>query len=232
VTGHIPSAVTLREAVEAGQDQINHIGFLIEALDPKQPGSFKSADELAQFLATHHTVVDPTEVIPEIRLRKVNLPLSDLVPGSKDVPTDVVVAHQTFRSPAEIEEKAKQFQQTLDLIRALHLHGVRFVAGSDQGLPGYSLIREVELYVDAGLSNADAIRAATVVPAEVMGLSKEVGLIEPGMRADILILDRDPLTDITALEATCAVMKSGRLYNSLPLRAAAGFTTTGRQPCL
>ena len=79
------------------------------------------------------------------------------------------------------------------------------------------------------LSPIDAIRAATIVPARVMGKDKEVGAISPNLRADLLILDKNPLQDITALRSSCAVMKSGRLYDTRTLRAAAGFKVPASQ---
>jgi len=91
-------------------------------------------------------------------------------------------------------------------VAALHQAGVPILAGTDAnssplipgGVPhGISLHRELELLTGAGLSNADALRAATAVPAQVFGLADR-GVIEPGKRADLVLLDADPLADIRA----------------------------------
>ena len=73
---------------------------------------------------------------------------------------------------------------------------------------GESLHAELALLVDAGLTPVDALRAATVLPAEVFGLPDR-GVIEPGRRADLLLLDADPLLDITATTAIEAVWVAG-----------------------
>ena len=75
------------------------------------------------------------------------------------------------------------------IIGALHRAGVPIVAGTDQTVPGYSLYREIELYVQAGFTPMEAIQAATIVPARVMGVDKELGTVEAGKRADVIILD-------------------------------------------
>jgi imidazolonepropionase-like amidohydrolase len=91
-------------------------------------------------------------------------------------------------------------------VAALHEAGVPILAGTDAndsplipgGVPhGQSLHRELELLTGAGLSTVDALRAATVVPATVFGLADR-GVIEPGKRADLVLLDDDPLADIRA----------------------------------
>jgi imidazolonepropionase-like amidohydrolase len=111
----------------------------------------------------------------------------------------------------------------LGVIKAMHDAGVRIVAGTDYGLPGFSLLRELELYVEAGLSPRDAIRAATVVPAEVMGLSNDVGTIEAAKRADLVVLDADPLSDIHNLRTGHWVVVDGRMFEMSALRRAVRF---------
>jgi imidazolonepropionase-like amidohydrolase len=100
---------------------------------------------------------------------------------------------------------------------ALHQAGVRILAGTDsnhkQGIPvqpafGASLHHELELLVDAGLSPAEALRAATVQPAQAYGLVDR-GVIAPGLRADLVLIDGDPLADITATQRIQRVWAGG-----------------------
>nr|WP_042186279.1 amidohydrolase family protein [Kibdelosporangium sp. MJ126-NF4]CEL17177.1 Amidohydrolase precursor [Kibdelosporangium sp. MJ126-NF4]CTQ91593.1 Amidohydrolase precursor [Kibdelosporangium sp. MJ126-NF4] len=102
-------------------------------------------------------------------------------------------------------------------VTALHAAGVTIVAGTDahaqEGVPnpvahGESLTQELEHLVSAGLSTVEALRAATSNPAEVFGLTDR-GRIEPGMRADLVLLDGDPLEDITATRRIRAVWCAG-----------------------
>ena len=66
-------------------------------------------------------------------------------------------------------------------------------------VPGFSVYRELELYVQAGLSPMDAIRAATAVPARVMGMANDSGTIAPGLRADLIVVEGNPLERISDL---------------------------------
>jgi imidazolonepropionase-like amidohydrolase len=84
------------------------------------------------------------------------------------------------------------FRAALSIVDALHRAGVPIVAGTDQlPVPGHSLHRELELYVQAGFTLVEAIRAATIVPARAMKVDDEVGTIEPGKRADLNIVEGD-----------------------------------------
>lgn len=72
-------------------------------------------------------------------------------------------------------------------------------------------VREAEIYVDAGMTPAQALRAATSEPARMLGVDKEVGVLKPGYYADIVALDADPTADISALRTVGFVMKGGKV---------------------
>jgi imidazolonepropionase-like amidohydrolase len=112
----------------------------------------------------------------------------------------------------------------------MHDAGVPIVAGTDYGLPGFSLLRELELYVQAGLSPIEAIRAATAVPAEATNMIAEVGTIEIGKRADLIVLDADPLADIHNIRASRWVVSGGRIFETRALRDAVGFRRAVTRP--
>ncbi|KAI5460641.1 hypothetical protein BGZ63DRAFT_488630 [Mariannaea sp. PMI_226] len=97
------------------------------------------------------------------------------------------------------------FEYALVNVKKLHDAGVRICAGTEANQTSYSpvsiggsLHNELELLVRAGLSNREALRAATVVPAEVFGL-QDRGALQPGMRADMILLEGNPLADINAI---------------------------------
>ena len=69
----------------------------------------------------------------------------------------------------------------------------------------------------------EALRAATAIPARVLGLAAEAGTIEPGRRADLVVLDRDPLADIANVRSTRLVVAAGRVYDAAALRRSVGF---------
>jgi imidazolonepropionase-like amidohydrolase len=99
------------------------------------------------------------------------------------------------------------------IVRRLHEAGAKLLAGTDAGIgvtaPGASMADELGLLVDAGLSPYDALRAATADAAEYLGLDGEVGTIATGARADLLLLDADPLADIGAVRRVRGVMLRG-----------------------
>jgi len=101
---------------------------------------------------------------------------------------------------------------------------VPIVAGTDQAVPGHSLHRELELYVQAGFTPMEALQAATIVPARAMKKDKELGTVEAGKRADFLLVDGDPLADIRALRRIRVVVAGGRAYDPAALWRSVGFT--------
>jgi imidazolonepropionase-like amidohydrolase len=90
----------------------------------------------------------------------------------------------------------------------------RVIAGTDSPIIPYglALLMELEHYVRGGLSPADAIRTATVVPAEAMGLGRDLGTIEKGKLADLVLVDGNPLSTITDIRRTRSVVKDGVVY--------------------
>jgi imidazolonepropionase-like amidohydrolase len=118
---------------------------------------------------------------------------------------------------------ARRQRRSLASVRALFEAGVPIVAGTDGAVPGFSLLRNLEQLVAAGLSPMDALRAATSVPARVMGVLDIVGTIEPGKRADLLVLEANPLEDIANIRRTRWVVANGVMYQPDGLRQAAGF---------
>ncbi len=111
----------------------------------------------------------------------------------------------------------------LKVTGALHKAGVPIVAGTDVGVPGHTLHRELELYVKAGFTPLEAIQAATIVPARVMKLDQEVGTIESGKRADLIIVDANPLDNISNIRKVRFVVTQGRLFESAKLWESVGF---------
>lgn len=100
-----------------------------------------------------------------------------------------------------------------EMVKALDDVRAGLLAGSDcpgcRLVPGRSLLRELELFVDAGLSPARALLTATVSPQHFLGF-EDAGRIAPGMRADLVLLDGDPLADIKALHQQSGVVVAGR----------------------
>jgi len=107
------------------------------------------------------------------------------------------------------------------LVAAVVAAGGRVIAGTDSPINPYgvALLSELEHYVRGGLSPAETIRTATAVPAEAMGLGADLGTIQPGRLADLVIVDGDPLTTITDLRRTRRVVRDGVVYEVATLVA-------------
>lgn len=243
ITGHIPQGMTVYDGVNDGIDQVNHIGHLTEALLPKDfdrkkvhgidrlkvmasidPNS-QAGRELVEFLKSHRTVIDDTVSLTEMGLRPVDKPLTDIEPGVAKVAPEL--REQLTNggvSPQAAPVAAEVVQKTINLIGALHRGGVTLVAGTDQNVPGYSVYREIELYVEAGFTPLEAIQAATIIPARVMKADAESGTVEPGKRADFAILDANPLDNVHNIRTVHQVVANGVLYESAPLWKSVGFT--------
>jgi len=106
---------------------------------------------------------------------------------------------------------------SLFLIERMHAAGVPIGAGTDTpifiSVPGYSLHAELELLVRAGLSPLEAIRSATLRPAEFFSMQDEMGTIDTGKKADLVLLDANPLDDIANTRRISAVVSKGRYYS-------------------
>ncbi len=122
-----------------------------------------------------------------------------------------------------VEPNRAAFAFYKQMTKMLSDAGVTLVAGSDAGIftniPGASLIDELELLVEAGLSPAEALRTATLNPAAVLGEDAERGRIAPGMVADMVLTATDPLADLPALRRPALVVAQGRPYDRAALDA-------------
>ena len=149
----------------------------------------------------------------ELQARTFNTPLASFEPGAAKVaPQMVEHLNNIGYPPIAAPQIRKAMNQFTGILRALHKAGVPVVAGTDVTIPGHSIHRELELYVKAGFTPLEAIQAATIVPARVMKMDKEVGTIEVGKRADLIIVDGNPLESISNIRKVKTVVTGGRVY--------------------
>jgi imidazolonepropionase-like amidohydrolase len=115
------------------------------------------------------------------------------------------------------EERKPTIEHNFRLVRMMKAAGVRILAGSDPGIAGVffgsSLSEELELLVKAGFTEAEALRAATLSPAEFLGLEEDLGTIEVGKLADLVLLRGNPLEDIANTRDISAVVFDGRFFS-------------------
>jgi hypothetical protein len=237
VTGHIPEGMTAVEGVEDGMDQINHIQYEVPYFAHPAMGADGKPDrtkpvvleldgpkpkELIGVLKAHHTVLDPTMVVFESFMNTV--PMEQLEPGMNHLPAQLREALDNAPPPADkVALVAARWQAFMATLRALHAAGIPMVAGTDQTIPGYSLHREMEIYVEAGFSPLEALQAATIEPARALGVEAESGSLTAGKRGDVLLLDADPLADIHNTRKVWRTVAAGAVYSPGPLWESVGF---------
>ena len=120
-----------------------------------------------------------------------------------------------FFTPAQTAKALEAGPRMLDMARRAHEGGVRIAFGTDSGVSAHGdNAQEFALLVRAGMTPLEAIQSATVVAAEHLGLPSEAGRIAPGMPADIIAVDGDPLADVTVLEDMDFVMRAGVIHRN------------------
>ncbi len=219
VTGHLPRSLSVTAAVDSGMDQFAHLPVRGD------PSSDATKATIA-YLKAHGTVIDPTESWNEIGGHSRDESVQTFQPVLQHLPPPFVQFRVANWGSATTDPATahSRLQSSLATIRALHEAGVPIVAGTDEGIPGFSVYREMELYVMAGFSPMDALRAATSIPAAALHLERDVGTVEAGKVADLIVLDKNPLDNISNVRTQRYVMKDGRLYESSALWKVAGFT--------
>jgi imidazolonepropionase-like amidohydrolase len=116
----------------------------------------------------------------------------------------------------------KSYEKMVALIGKLSEAGVPIVAGTDGW--GLELVREIEIYEQAGMSKAQALQTATINPARLVGIADRTGSITKGKEADMLLVDGDVSADLGALRRVHTVVSDGYVMDGNALRAAAGFS--------
>jgi hypothetical protein len=237
VTGHIPEGMTAIEGVNDGMDQINHISYELPYFTRTVLGADGKPDrskapvpelegprvkDLISTLQAHHTVLDPTVALYQLFLH--TKPLEQLEPGVAHLPPQL---REALDSPPASGDRAvvadARWQGMIATLRLLHAAGISVVAGTDQGIPGYSLHRELEVYVEAGFTPLEALQSATIQAARAVGVEKESGSLELGKRGDVVLLNADPLVDIHNTRAIWRTVSQGAVYDPAPLWQSVGF---------
>jgi len=242
VTGHIPRGMSLLDGIGAGMDQVNHISYVTASFIPEgfdqskatpaeRMNAVKSIDpnsaaaqRVIAILKEHGTVIDDTAALFELDTKTADELGTAVEPGIANVAPELQQQFQSFGETGELLSFVKlRWSKTLEIMSALHRAGIRFVAGTDQAVPGYSVYREIEIYVEAGFTPMEALQAATIVPARVMKVDSDSGTVEAGKRADFDILDANPLEDIHNIRSIHWVIANGTLYDPAPLWRSVGF---------
>ncbi|MGA3236684.1 MAG: amidohydrolase family protein [Bryobacteraceae bacterium] len=219
VTGHVPEGMTAIQAVEAGMDQINHFGPVYQEVRRAGEGR----ERVIQFFKDHHTVVDPTMAWGELLGRPMNVDIASFEPGFAKAPYTLTSVIGTAGTPPTNAPQSGRLNDQFAVLHALYTAGIPIVAGTDKAVPGHSVHRELELYVQAGLTPMEVIQLATSGAAKVMHMDEEVGTVEAGKRADLILVQGNPLEDFANLRKVMRVVTKGRMYDPAELWKSVGF---------
>ena len=240
--GHVPFLVDAAEASSAGQRSMEHLNQILESSSSRShelfqvPGrewsskydklTLDTFDEakfkkLVTTLAQNHSWQVPTLVRNQVwAFRGETVIMSDsrlrYIPAN-----EVATWKKQFPDlrPTDIEKavRGRLWQKQLEVVRRMKDAGVPLMAGTDLGAdyiyPGFSLHDELTLFVEAGFTPLEALKAATRNPAEFLGLLDSMGTVEKGKIADLVLLNANPLEDIRNTQKIEAVVVNGRFLD-------------------
>jgi imidazolonepropionase-like amidohydrolase len=216
VTGHVPTGMTQDAVIAAGFDSIAHMSLR------GAPGSPEAAASIAS-LKARNIVVDPTLSWNEFLGRPATMPLSSIHADIDRLPATLTRLLSSTTPGGGGRGAAAGPPAAWRLLAEGRNAGLTIVAGTDKGIPGFGVARELEIYVEGGMTPLQALQSATILPARTMKLDRDTGTLEAGKRADFLILAGNPLERISALRHPRSVAVSGRLFATAPLWRTAGF---------
>ena len=255
VTGHIPAFSNADNMIAAGYDEITHINQLMLGWlltpdeDTRTPLRLTAMVRAANLeldsaavqktlntMQQQHIAIDPTAVILErlmlSRAHQIN-------EAEKPYLSHMPISYQRFRKRTFISnlspELDKQYQlafdKILDVLGLMQQRGILVLPGTDDGT-GFALLRELELYVRAGFTPAQALRSSTWDSANYLQQSEQLGSIETGKRADFVLLKDNPLQDISAIRSSRMVVKDQFFYFPAEIYQALGVKPFNSAPPL
>ena len=229
ITGHVPAAVDAFGGVADGMDQINHLQFVTRPMQDEKGAVDLTSDKAVKLIALlkeRSIVIDPTEGWGEMGGHPKSVKADSFEPGLDGAPFTLASKLEALGGPIDEAKFRERLAANGRVIKALYDAGVPIVAGSDTGLIGYGIDRELELYVEAGLPPMAAIQTATLNAARAMRLERESGTVEVGKRGDLVLVEGDPLSKISDLRRVTKVVKAGEVYDSVALGRLVGFDRT------
>jgi imidazolonepropionase-like amidohydrolase len=220
VTGHVPKSARLNEQVYDSLSSIEHDTLLLPHCTS---GGLKQCDLVLATLARRGTAYVPTHVASsgqDVALSQVQTGQDELLSYTSSAVAAIWKAyrllHRTAADQDDIAALKLVHRDALKLTLKAYRAGVPILAGTDALDPfvlhGVALHEELEYLVRAGLSPAEALRAATASPAKALGTKGGNGQIDVGQRADLVLLTHDPLVNVAATRSIELVIAEGVVY--------------------
>jgi imidazolonepropionase-like amidohydrolase len=219
-TVHAPKLADAKEALAVGATALAH--GVIEPLDDATIAAMKKRSifyiptmDIFEFLADTRAFVD--RVLSDPAVTK---------PGG--LPKETIARYRTPEYSDGYRRRYPNFQNVKrnlpalrENLRRLHAAGVPVALGTDMwAFPGLGVSIEMDLYVEAGFSPLEALRSAAVTSARSLGIERDRGTLEPGKRADFLVLSEDPLRDVRNVRKISEIYKNGAKVGPIVADAA------------
>jgi imidazolonepropionase-like amidohydrolase len=254
--GHVPDSVRASEASKAGQKSFEHLIGIFEGSSPLEDQFIKGTKTEGQFLSTYdpkraaalfallaknHTwqcptlvwerggnLIDQTDFASDTRARYAPAYWKDVT--WKRFTEEIMHDFNTD----DLATRKRFVEKELEVVNAMHRAGIPFLAGTDTPpgvyiFPGFSLHEELQRFVAAGFTPMEALQTATLNPAKFLGMEDQLGTIEKGKFADLVLLDANPLDDIRNAQKIAAVIVNGRYFSRADLdKMLAGVETAAK----
>lgn len=254
VGGHVPVGMSARQFIEMGADELTHINFAVlnfvaeEDADTRTPLRFSLVGDhgadldltgapvrrFIDLLKSNDVVVDPTIATfedlyasqpgtPPLTYAAVyaRLPVSwqrRIAAGGGNLPAN---------DGATVMRHGLAYERMIALIGELHRSGVTIIAGTDAAA-GITFVRELELYVQAGIPPVEVLRIATHNAARAMALDRDRGRLAPGHVADLILVDGDPSRIVSDLRRVHTIIRGDRIFHADALNRAVGISPVAR----
>jgi hypothetical protein len=245
VSGHIPAEMTAAQCVAFGYDEIQHANFLMlnfmpDVKNTNTPARFtevakRGADldlhssqvqAFIKLLQDRHTVLDPTlSVFENMFTRSLGKVSRGFQPIAARLPPQVrrgLMSEGLTPPPGKEERYRESFAKMVQLVGMMYRAGIPIEDGTDS-MAGFTLHRELELDVQAGIPANKVLQDATLNAARIMKLDADLGSIAPGKLADLTLVNGNPVDNIGDIRKTAWVVKDGRSYKPEELYAALGM---------
>lgn len=245
VSGHIPAFLRAQDAIDDGYDEVQHINqlmlnFLVDdKTDTRTLERFylparkvadldfdsKPVQDFIRLMATKKIASDPTLATFEFIHQRDGTMSPIVAPVADHLPPDVtrgrLAAEMNIPDDATYQRFDKSFNKMVEFVGRMYKAGVPILAGTDE-MPGFTLQRELELYVKAGLTPSQALQVATLNGATV-ARATDRGVIAPGRTSDLVLVDGDPTRNISDLRKVALVIKGDTAYYPSEIDEALGI---------
>lgn len=245
VSGHIPVWLRAQDAVEAGYDEIQHINqvllnFLVKPdTDTRTLERFylpakgvadldfdsKEVQDFIALLKARNVAIDPTLATFDFlrqRAGELSQAYAAVAPHlPPDVQRSLRVAEFDIPDDATAARYNRSYEKMVEFVGRMYRAGITLVPGTD-AVAGFTLQRELELYVQAGMTPAQALQSATWTASRI-ARAEDRGVIAPGKRADLILIDGDPTANIADIRKVALVIKGDAAYYPADVHEALGI---------